>query len=72
MFKGYNTLKVCHATMKEIVQAWLDDSLGDDAPTVTKVTMKGGGVFGKSIAYEIEIRGETDPIVLSSVKEQAK
>jgi hypothetical protein len=72
MFKGYNTLKVCQATMKEIVQAWLDDSLGDDAPTVTNVTMKGGG-YWKSVSYEIEIRGETDPIVLSEVRtEKAK
>lgn len=57
MFKGYNTIRLCHATMREVVQSWLDDSLGDDAPTVSKVTMKGGGMFGKSICYEIEIVG---------------
>jgi hypothetical protein len=66
MFKGHNTLKLCHATMKEIVQAWLDESLGRDAPTVTKVTMKGGG-WMRGVAFEIEVRGEDEikPLIKS-------
>lgn len=57
MFKGYNNLNLCHETMKEIVQEWLFDRLGDDAPYVTRVRMT-GGTF-KSPSFNIEVFGET-------------
>jgi hypothetical protein len=69
MFKGSNRVILNEFTMRQVVQEWLDDRLGDDAPYVVGVSMR-GGLFKPSL-FEVEVRGESASApILSLVKDQ--